>query len=52
MLGNGTWLNVGGNQAVTWGGNGADVQDGSSGPYFDADGRQSYVYLSISLEGR
>ncbi|TEB14488.1 copper radical oxidase [Coprinellus micaceus] len=43
VLGNGTWINVGGNQAVTWGGNGADVQDGSSGPYFDADGRQSML---------
>ncbi|KAF8159168.1 copper radical oxidase [Crassisporium funariophilum] len=41
LLGNGTWLSVGGNQAVTYGGSPADVQDGSSGPYRDADGRKS-----------
>ncbi|KAJ2915272.1 hypothetical protein MD484_g5153, partial [Candolleomyces efflorescens] len=40
VLGNGTWINVGGNQAVTWGGNAADSQDGG-GPYNDPDGRQS-----------
>lgn len=41
MLGNGTWVNVGGNQAVAYGGEPADVQDGSEGPYRDPDGRQS-----------
>lgn len=46
MLGNGTWLNVGGNQAVEWGGEPASAQDGSVGPYFNADGRTSYVFTS------
>lgn len=41
VLGNGTWVNVGGNQAVKYGGAPADVQDGSCGPYLDADGRKS-----------
>jgi hypothetical protein len=41
VLGNGTWVNVGGNQAVTLGGDAADSQDGSSAPYYDADGRRS-----------
>ncbi|KAG9014897.1 hypothetical protein FRB94_009055 [Tulasnella sp. JGI-2019a] len=36
-LGNGTWINVGGNQAVNWGGNTAPTQSAAS-PYFDADG--------------
>ncbi|RXW13336.1 hypothetical protein EST38_g12519 [Candolleomyces aberdarensis] len=44
VLGNGTWINVGGNQAVTWGGNAADRQDGG-GPYNDPDGRQSIRML-------
>jgi hypothetical protein len=40
VLGNGTWLNVGGNGAVTYGGNAAQ----SSGPpYYDPDGGQSYA---------
>ena len=43
VLGNGTWLSVGGNQAITTGGKPATSQDGSSGPYYDADGRHSYV---------
>ncbi|KAF8971281.1 hypothetical protein BDZ97DRAFT_1901791 [Flammula alnicola] len=42
VLGNGTWLNVGGNQAVTWGGQPAASQDGG-GPYDDPDGRQSLL---------
>lgn len=41
VLGNGTWVNVGGNQAVTYGGEPAAVQNGSEGPYRDPDGRQS-----------
>lgn len=39
-MGNGTWVNVGGNQAVTYGGDPADSQDGG-GPYDDPDGRNS-----------
>jgi len=38
VLGNGTWLNVGGNEAVTYGGvnsNNSDI------PYHDPDGRNS-----------
>lgn len=41
VLANGTWVNVGGNQAVTVAGAPADSQDGSSAPYYDADGRKS-----------
>ena len=37
MLGNGTWLNAGGNQAVTYGGATAPSQNGG-GPYDDPDG--------------
>ena len=44
MLGNGTWLNVGGNEAVTIGGAVAVAQDGSEGPYFNVDGRTSCVF--------
>lgn len=40
MLGNGTWVNVGGNQAVTYGGNQAASQNGGA-PYDDPDGGQS-----------
>ncbi|PPQ72942.1 hypothetical protein CVT24_000185 [Panaeolus cyanescens] len=40
VLGNGTWLNVGGNQAVTYGGLQAPSQFGG-GPYNNPDGRQS-----------
>lgn len=40
VLGNGTWLNVGGNQAVTYGGAGAKSQTGG-GPYDDLDGGYS-----------
>ncbi|PPR00527.1 hypothetical protein CVT24_005501 [Panaeolus cyanescens] len=46
VLGNGTWLNVGGNQAVTYGGEPASVQDGSKGPYRDADGRRTIRMLN------
>lgn len=45
VLGNGTWINVGGNQAVTYGGDAADVQTGTA-PYFDPDGRQSIRMLN------
>lgn len=40
VLGNGTWLNVGGNQAVKPGGEAADSQNGG-GYYNDPDGRNS-----------
>ncbi|KAH9479085.1 Aldehyde oxidase GLOX [Psilocybe cubensis] len=46
VLGNGTWINVGGNQAVTSGGNPAATQDGRSGPYMDADGRRMIRLLN------
>ena len=48
VLGNGTWLNVGGNQAVTFGGLGAASQTGG-GPYDDPDGRQSFVVTIPSV---
>ncbi|KIY67090.1 copper radical oxidase [Cylindrobasidium torrendii FP15055 ss-10] len=40
VMGDGTWLNVGGNQAVTYGGLQAESQNGG-GPYDDPDGRNS-----------
>ena len=48
VLGNGTWLNVGGNRAVTFGGVAADSQNGG-GPYDDPDGRQSFVVTIPSV---
>ncbi|KAJ7072054.1 glyoxal oxidase [Mycena amicta] len=39
-LGNGTWLNVGGNQAVTYGGDATGDSSGG-GPYDDPDGGKS-----------
>ena len=42
VLGNGTWLNVGGNQAVTYGGAEAQSQNGGA-PFDDPDGGKSYV---------
>ncbi|KIO34546.1 glyoxal oxidase [Tulasnella calospora MUT 4182] len=45
VLGNGTWLNVGGNQAVTWGGNTAASQTGGA-PYDDLDGGKSIRLLT------
>ncbi|KAI0339863.1 copper radical oxidase [Trametopsis cervina] len=42
VLGNGTWLNVGGNQAVTYGGLTASSQNGG-GPYDDLDGGKSLL---------
>ncbi|RDX42703.1 copper radical oxidase [Lentinus brumalis] len=47
VLGNGTWLNVGGNQAVKKGGDPADSQTGG-GDYDDPDGGKSYVQCLIS----
>lgn len=43
VLGNGTWINVGGNQAVTYGGLTASSQNGGP-PYDDPDGGQSCVF--------
>ncbi|KAF9024558.1 copper radical oxidase [Hymenopellis radicata] len=40
VMADGTWLNVGGNQGVTYGGEAADSQTGG-GAYDDPDGRQS-----------
>ncbi|KAF7321783.1 hypothetical protein MKEN_00700100 [Mycena kentingensis (nom. inval.)] len=40
VLGNGTWLNVGGNQAVTYGGDATGDSSGG-GPYKDPDGGKS-----------
>lgn len=47
VLGNGTWLNVGGNQAVTWGGLTASSQDGNDdGPYHSVDGGKAIRLLN------
>ncbi|QRV93538.1 glyoxal oxidase [Ceratobasidium sp. AG-Ba] len=46
VLGNGTWLNVGGNQAITWGGLTADSQGGKEGPYYNADGGKAIRLLN------
>lgn len=51
VLGNGTWLNVGGNQAVTYGGQPASNQVGNGGPYFDPDGRNSIRLLTPCEDG-
>jgi hypothetical protein len=50
VLGNGTWLNVGGNQAVTYGGNPAASQNGG-GPYDDPDGGRSVRLLNPCDDG-
>ncbi|KAH9915157.1 copper radical oxidase, partial [Epithele typhae] len=42
VLGNGTWINVGGNQAVKTGGDPADSQNGG-GVYDDPDGGKSLI---------
>ncbi|EKM74650.1 hypothetical protein AGABI1DRAFT_116791 [Agaricus bisporus var. burnettii JB137-S8] len=49
VLGNGTWMNVGGNQAVTYGGVAAS-QDGNNA-FGDADGRQSIRLLDPCDDG-
>ncbi|KAG9114241.1 hypothetical protein FRC07_007679 [Ceratobasidium sp. 392] len=46
VLGNGTWLNIGGNQAITWGGLTANTQDGDSAPYYNADGGKAIRLLN------
>ncbi|KAM6502144.1 copper radical oxidase [Amanita muscaria] len=50
VMGNGTWINAGGNQAVTVGGIGAPDQAGVP-PYMDADGRQSVRLLNPCDDG-
>ncbi|KAL0956614.1 hypothetical protein HGRIS_002750 [Hohenbuehelia grisea] len=50
VLGNGTWLNVGGNQAVTYGGEPAESQYGG-GAYDDPDGRRSMRILDPCDDG-
>ncbi|KAF8629225.1 hypothetical protein AX17_005808 [Amanita inopinata Kibby_2008] len=50
VLGNGTWINVGGNQAVTWGGLEAPGQNGGP-PYDDPDGRTSIRLLNPCDDG-
>ncbi|KAI0266780.1 glyoxal oxidase N-terminus-domain-containing protein [Gloeopeniophorella convolvens] len=44
VLGNGTWVNIGGNQGVTYGGATAMSQNGGA-PYNDPDGAVSYRFL-------
>ncbi|THH26759.1 hypothetical protein EUX98_g7431 [Antrodiella citrinella] len=50
VLGNGTWLNAGGNQAVTFGGLTAPSQNGGA-PYDDLDGGQSLRLLTPCDDG-
>jgi len=50
VLGNGTWINVGGNQGITYGGQPAASEDGG-GPYDDPDGRQSIRMLNPCDDG-
>ncbi|CAE6431726.1 hypothetical protein RSOLAG1IB_01036 [Rhizoctonia solani AG-1 IB] len=45
VLGNGTWLNVGGNQAITWGGLTASSQNGDTAPYYNGDGGKAIRLL-------
>ena len=47
VLGNGTWLNVGGNQAVTYGGLTANSQTGGA-PYDDPDGGKRHAFFTYS----
>ncbi|KIJ68126.1 copper radical oxidase [Hydnomerulius pinastri MD-312] len=51
VLGNGTWINVGGNQAVTYGGATAASQTGGA-PYNDPDGGQSIRLLNPCDNGQ
>lgn len=45
VLGNGTWLNVGGNQAITYGGDAAPQPQTGQGPYQDWDGGKALRLL-------
>ncbi|PFH46183.1 copper radical oxidase [Amanita thiersii Skay4041] len=51
VMGNGTWVNVGGNQAVTWGGLPAESQNGGP-PYEDPDGRNSIRLFTPCDDGK
>ncbi|GLB37035.1 putative protein with domain of unknown function (DUF1929) [Lyophyllum shimeji] len=51
VMGNGTWVNIGGNQAVTYGGDPAPSQYGG-GPYDDPDGRKSIRLLNPCDDGK
>ena len=44
MLGNGTWINIGGNQAIGYGGLNADPL---TGPYADGDGGKATRRLDV-----
>lgn len=46
VLGNGTWLNVGGNNAVVWGGATDGAGQTVSAPYFDYDGGKALRLLN------
>ncbi|KAG8925018.1 hypothetical protein FRC02_009973 [Tulasnella sp. 418] len=50
VLGNGTWLNVGGNQAVTYGGDTASSQTGGA-PYDNFDGGKAIRFLDPCDDG-
>ncbi|KDQ12600.1 hypothetical protein BOTBODRAFT_176282 [Botryobasidium botryosum FD-172 SS1] len=50
VLGNGTWMNVGGNQAVTTNGDQAASQTGG-GPYDDWDGRKAVRFFTPCDDG-
>ncbi|KAG6866368.1 hypothetical protein C0991_005289 [Blastosporella zonata] len=50
VMGNGTWVNIGGNQAVTYAGAAAASQYGG-GPYDDPDGRKSIRLLNPCDDG-
>ncbi|KAH7913258.1 glyoxal oxidase [Hygrophoropsis aurantiaca] len=51
VLGDGRWINVGGNQAVTYGGNAATSQTGGA-PYDDPDGGRSVRLLTPCDNGQ
>ncbi|KAJ6521956.1 glyoxal oxidase [Mycena vulgaris] len=50
VLGDGTWINIGGNQAVTYGGDAANDPSGA-GPYDDPDGGKSIRELLPTDDG-
>ena len=52
VLGNGTWINVGGNQAIGYGGNAmATNQQTGQSPYGDWDGGMAVRFLNPSDDG-
>lgn len=48
VLGNGTWINIGGNQAIGYGGLNADPL---TGPYKDGDGGKATRRLDVCADG-